>query len=129
MKLAPATQSLVLLLNQSWSLVVALQHTETILLSLQQADRQNMELYQLLYRQNRLLSRRLSMLREGWEKLPADALKRLQTELVTQNQQAQTHCQVVGWLSQGDDCNGGPRFDVPQPPQDSGAAVPALGFD
>ena len=129
MKLAPAMHNLVMLLNQSWSLVLALQHTETILLSLQRQDPPNAELYKLLYRQNQLLSKRLVSLREDWNK-PGNVLSRLQAELQTLNPQAQVHCQLVGWLAQGDASNGGPKFDTPQPPQDSGGqAAPALDFD
>lgn len=142
MKLAPAALNLVSLLNQSWSLVLSLQHTETILLSLQRQDPSNAELYQMLSRQNQLLRERLLALREGWDKSQHNAppsMGRLQTELQSLNPLAQVHCQLVGWLAQGDASNGGPKFDLPQSPtpspspspaQDSkGQAVPALGFD
>jgi len=134
MQLAPTTLNLVKLLHQAAGLTLSLQHTQTILRSLQKQDPNNVELYRLLARPNQLLHQRLLSLREHWNQHPATNW--LQLELLTLVSLAQTHCQLVGWLAQGDASSAGPQFSLPQPPapsvppQDSkGPAVPALGFD
>jgi hypothetical protein len=136
MKLAPNAHNLLKLVNQTGSLALSLQQTKTILLSLQKQDQTNAELYQLLSRQNQLLHRRLLFLRQNWTQQPITNW--LQLELSALVSLAQVHCQLVGWLAQGDTASAGPQLGLPQQPpsppaqpvpQDSKGPVPALGFD
>ena len=136
MKLTPSALNLVKLLHQAGDLALSLQHTKTILFSLQKQDQSNAELYQLLLHQNQLLSKRLFTLRENWTQHPATDW--LHLELLTIIPLAQTHCRLVGWLAQGDASSAGPQLGLPQPPsppvpsmppQDSKGPVPALDFD
>lgn len=144
MKLASNALSLIHQLNQCPDSTRNLNQAQLRLSSLSRQDKDNRTLYQLLSQQNQSLVERLASVQTSWNR-PAPngpvSMPWLQAELKTLQQLVQTHCQLVAWLSQGnDDSSGGPANNLPLPksptpqpqpqrPDSSAPAGPALGFN
>lgn len=140
MKVHPNTLNLAEARNCCPDLVRNLQQARSRLLSLQRQDGDNSTLYQLLCQQNQLFQEQLASLEAHWKRHCPDSSPSkqwLQAEVQSLAQLVQTHCQLVAWLSRGnDDSDGGPvnnlplpKSPQPQPPHQNSSASPGQALD
>lgn len=116
MKLTPQTSGLVNQLNQCSNQTNQLNQAQVQLSRLQQQDPDNLPLYRLLAQQNRTLLARLFALQPSGPASPSPSpWTCLRDELLSLQQLAQSHCQLVAWLYHGNPDSAGPANSLPAP--------------